>query len=341
MGWVWELWGLGTPAQVMQEALALNLHTLAVKVADGTTYWSGTQPAIQTIQAGGYPVFGWQYVYGQDPHAEALTAIQAIHNANLDGFIIDIEAPYETLSAPGAAALLYIKAIRDAYPDLPIGVTSFGDWDFHRSIPLTVLAPHVDVLMPQIYWQDMGWSLPTAWDTCMASYQPFQKPILPIGQAYGPVTPAEIQQFTQNVLNKGIPGLSWYRVGDIYPVIAKEIGRMWWARSPWANVSMTQVTDYINTALALSLPVQPTWTPELTTAVRTFQTDQHLVVDGIVGNETWHALYTSKAPVSPAVPADPFAQYEKEIADLQSQLHNTQTELTVKNNILADIQKLM
>lgn len=116
---------------------------------------------------------------------------------------------------------------------------------------------------------------------------------------------------------------------------------MWWAKDPWDNVTTAQVTEYLNTALAQNLPVQNAWTPELTSAVHTFQTDQHLTVDGIVGNETWHALYTSKAPVSPTVPADPFAKYEQDIAALQSQLRNTQAELTVKNNILADIQKLM
>jgi hypothetical protein len=340
MGWIWEVWGLGSPAEILTQAHDLNLHTLAIKVADGTSYWSGTHPAIQTIQAGGYPVFGWHFVYGQDPMGEAMTAIQAIHDAGLSGLIIDAEGAYEALHNAGAAAYTYMTTIRKAYPNLPIGITSFGDWNYHRGVPLSVFSQYVDVLMPQIYWQTMQWPLQTAWNTCMQSYQLFKKPIVPLGQAYGSVTPVEIQQFTQNALNAHCPGVAWYRLGDMASAITQKIGGMWWTRSPWTSVATEQVAYYLNVA-GNHLPLVPTWSTELEDALRQFQAAHHLVVDGIVGSDTWHALYQVTPPASHTTPPDPFATYEKQIAALKAQMTSTQAELDRVNQILAKIKALV
>ena len=340
MGWIWEVWGLGSPAAIADQALQLNLHTLAIKVADGTSYWSGTQPAIQTLQGSGYPVFGWQYIYGQDPAGEAMTAIQAIHDAHLSGWIIDAEIEYQNLPNAGAAAYTYMTTIRKAYPDLPIGFTSFGDWNYHRGIPLSVFSRYVDVLMPQIYWQTMQWPIQTAWDTCMGSYQPFKLPIIPIGQAYGGVSPAEIQQFTQNVLNAECPGVAWYRLGDMPSAIAQKIGGMWWTENPWKNITTQQVAYFLDRGGA-TLPINQSWSSALETAVKTFQAAHHLAVDGIVGNQTWHALYQVSPPANPSTPPDPFAPYTQEITQLKAQIASTQTELAQANKVLSQIKSLL
>ncbi len=340
MGWIWEVWGMGSPAAIADQALALNLHTLAIKVADGTNYWSGTQPAIQTLQSQGYPVLGWQYIYGQDPAGEAMTAIQAIHDAQLSGLIIDAEIEYQNLSNAGAAAYTYMTTIRKAYPDLPIGFTSFGDWNYHRGVPVSIFSKYVDVLLPQIYWQTMQWPIQTAWDTCMASYQPFKRPIIPLGQAYGNVSPAEIQQFTQNALNAQCPGIAWYRLGDINAAIEQKIGGMWWTKNPWKSVATEQVAYYLNVG-GESLPLTQTWSSALETAVKAFQSAHHLTADGIVGNDTWHALYRVTPPAHQTTPSDPFAPYTQKIAQLETQLTTTQNDLAHANKILAGIKSLI
>lgn len=72
----------GEPSSILETAQAAGLSQVFVKIADGVQVLgmdaSGsdlTAPVVQVLHAAGIAVWGWQYIYGKDPSAEAATAI--------------------------------------------------------------------------------------------------------------------------------------------------------------------------------------------------------------------------------------------------------------------------
>ncbi|GMA64940.1 hypothetical protein NZD89_06030 [Alicyclobacillus fastidiosus] len=80
---------------------------------------------------------------------------------------------------------------------------------FHPGFPFTVFSKYADFTMPQVYWDDMQLSPTTALNECLAYYNKYDVPIVPIGQLYGPVTPDQIKSFIS-----GCSGLSGYSFWD-------------------------------------------------------------------------------------------------------------------------------
>ena len=93
----------GDAQKIAAEAKTAGLSHVLIKIADGIyTYnydWAQhvdlAFPVAQALRAEGIQVWGWHYVYGNSPTAEADIAIKRIKELSLDGYVIDAETQYK------------------------------------------------------------------------------------------------------------------------------------------------------------------------------------------------------------------------------------------------------
>jgi hypothetical protein len=110
--------------------------------------------------ASGLPVGGWS-VLGDDPAADAATAVQLVTQDHLAFYIADAEAPYgytdgsSTSSTRYARSKIFVDAFRAAEPTLPAGVSSYCRPDQH-DLDWGAWAKAGFVFLPQAYVNDFG-----------------------------------------------------------------------------------------------------------------------------------------------------------------------------------------
>lgn len=197
----------GSPAAIANLAVQAGLTHVLIKIADGDNAYNldpntgaDLVPAVlNALRDRNIAVWGWHYVYGYDPQAEADIAIQRIQGLGVEGYIIDAESQYEE---PGraTAARTFMSRLRAALPTFPIALSSFRYPTFHPNFPWQAFLEQVDINMPQVYWvaaHNPGDQL----TRCLREFEaitPF-RPIIPTGSAYlqgdWQPTPAEMVEF--------------------------------------------------------------------------------------------------------------------------------------------------
>jgi hypothetical protein len=197
----WFIWQVsrcehGSPSAIAAKAVAAGLSHVLFKVADRTyaygLNWHGQDqvaPVAAALHAKGLQVWGWHYVYGQDPPGEARAAIQRAHQLGLDGYVIDAEGEY---TAPGmaAAAHTFMVGLKAGLPaEMPVALSSYRYPSVHRDLPWAAFLEHCDLSMPQVYWQGSHNSAVqltrSVTELSDAKLVGTPRPIVPTGSAYG------------------------------------------------------------------------------------------------------------------------------------------------------------
>ena len=191
-------------------AKAAGMSTVFVKSADRGTVWDQFSPQlVAALHARGLRVCAWQFVYGDDPIAEARAAVASIA-AGADCFVIDAETAYE---GRYAAAQRYIVALRAAIgPSYPVGFTSFPYVDYHPRLPYSVfLGPGgAQANMPQVYWKAIGGSVDAVSAKTVANNRIYGTPMVPIGQSYDAPSAGDLRRFRAIWAGYGAGGMSWW-----------------------------------------------------------------------------------------------------------------------------------
>ena len=78
-------------------------------LGDPTNY---TSPVVSALRSNGIKVWGWHYIYGDNPIGEANVGIARIRQYNLDGYVIDVEKEYKA-TGKKAAARKFMNQIRE------------------------------------------------------------------------------------------------------------------------------------------------------------------------------------------------------------------------------------
>jgi hypothetical protein len=187
------------------------MSTVFVKSSDGpANRWAQFNPAlVQALHANGLRVCAWQFVYGNDPLAEASLGVAAAADG-ADCLVIDAESQYE---AKYAAAQQYVGALRATLgAAYPIGLTSFPYTDYHARLPYSVfLGPGAaQANLPQVYWKDIGGTVDAVSGHTLAHNRIYGVPIAPLGQTYGDVPPEDIVRFRSLWAAYGSAGVSWW-----------------------------------------------------------------------------------------------------------------------------------
>jgi len=181
----------GDPVAITAEAIAAGISFVIIKIADGTNVYNFdwetnvdlVAPVAQALQNVGIQVWGWHYVYGDAPQAEADIAISRMDELNLDGYVIDAEHHYKD---PGknAAAVQFMASLREGLPDTPVALHAYRFPSLHP-IPWVEFLKCVDINMPQMYWMGAQNSVVQLERTLEEFEQlPYHPPVVPIGAAF-------------------------------------------------------------------------------------------------------------------------------------------------------------
>lgn len=235
----------GDPAAIVNVARAAGLSHVLVKIADGVKAYgvdaSGndfTAPVVQALHAAGIAVWGWHYVYGNEPAIEAKIAVQRAKALNVDGYVIDAEAEYK-LAGKEAAARQFMSAVRGAL-NVPIALSSFRFPHYHPELPWSAFLERCDYHMPQVYWEqahNAGAQLRESKRQCDAL--PNARPYIATGAAYSVggwlPTPAEVSEFLSVAQTLGISAVNffeWYDCRRRLPAVWEVVAEARWSGSP-------------------------------------------------------------------------------------------------------------
>ena len=206
----------GDPEKMADMAKAAGLSWVAIKVTDGPYVFNNSNqaallgPAVSALRKRGISVWGWGYIYGYLPTAEANMAARQVKDYGLDGFIIDAEG--EMKNKPNQARE-YMRVLRPQVK-VPLAICSFRFPYYHMEFPWDAFRS-CDVNMPQVYWMQAH----NAGAQLQKTVSDFKKlgytmPMVPVGAAFSEwgwtAQPAEVLEFRKTAAEMGMPGYSWW-----------------------------------------------------------------------------------------------------------------------------------
>ncbi len=309
--WIWELPRTegGNVAKIAERARAANMQAVFVKGADGGDTWKQFTPElIQQLKAAGLKVCAWQFVYGNNPTAEAKAALAAIARG-AECFVIDAEGQYE---GKYAAAQRYVTALRAGVgPEYPIALTSFPYTDYHPTLPYSVfLGPGgAQVNAPQVYWKDIGGTVDAVSARSFVHNRVYGAPIVPVGQTYQNPPARDLQRFRQAWTAYGSGGLSWWSWQETGAAEFATLGMPAPAPMPladpgWPAPAKGSKGDQVVwlqqhlRSLVPGLPITGVYDAATVAAVRRLQAERGFAQTGAMDPVTWQvALALAVVPV--------------------------------------------
>lgn len=184
----------GDASQIAKNSKKASLSHVLIKVANGIySYnydWTRkidlVPPVAQALRSAGIQVWGWHYVYGNQPGAEARIAIRRVEELNLDGYVIDAESEYKE-SGKAAAAKKFMQELRAGLGNsFPVALTSYRFPSLHP-IPWNQFLEKCDYNMPQVYWiraHNPGEQLTQTLREYESPSIKYHPPIIPVGAAF-------------------------------------------------------------------------------------------------------------------------------------------------------------
>lgn len=212
----------GNPAEIASVAQAAGLTHVLIKIADeiypvNIDRYTNTDlipPVVQSLKAKNIQVWGWHYVYGDNPVGEANIAVSRTLSLGLDGYVIDAESEFKQ-SGKEAAARTFVNELRNGLPNLPIALSSFRYPSYHPQFPWSVFLEKVDLNMPQVYWEQAH----NSGDQLRRCVQEFQaktlvRPVFPTGPVYKAngwrASPIEIVEFLDTAKALNLAGANFF-----------------------------------------------------------------------------------------------------------------------------------
>lgn len=313
--WIWMLSAQdqGNLQAIIQQAKNLGLRGLIVKAADGPFTWSQfNQPLVDACHAAGLTIGAWVFVYGDNVPGEIAAAEHALA-LKPDWFIIDAESAY--VDKP-QQALTYGAALQKAAPSIPLAYAPMAIPSYHATFPYAEFSHFCQVVMPQQYWADIGWTVDYTFTRSTKEIAAFGRPVAPVGQSYLNATAAEIAQFSDLVSGQGLDGFSFWDWQSAPPALLQAVA---YAGMIQLNAKGAAVQT-LQTMLGIA--VDGIFGPETLAAVKTFQKAHNLVQDGVVGPATWSVLWTVHSEVAPqpmkSVLTVPDAEVQQIMADIKT-----------------------
>jgi hypothetical protein len=219
----------GDPQAITAVARDAGFTHVLIKIADGTYSYNYdrerkldlVEPLVQSLRSVGIQPWGWHYVYGDGPLAEAKKAIHRVRDLELSGYVINAEGPYKK---PGKweAARVFMREVRSALNDIPIALSSYRFPSYHPQIPWRTFLENCDFAMPQVYYE-FNHNPEAQLHRTLREYQDLTPslPVFPTGPVYrrGSWVPTadDVINFIWTAQQLGMTGVNfweWSRVRD-------------------------------------------------------------------------------------------------------------------------------
>lgn len=210
----------GDADAIARLAYEAKLSHVIIKIADSVSSYNIYEgvdlapPVVNKLHKYGIQVWGWHYITGNNPLGEANKGISRVQTLQLDGYVIDAEAPYKE-RGKSVAAQKFMARVRGALPDIPIALSSYRFPSYHRRIPWQEFLEGCDFMMPQVYWMFSD----SAGDQLARCVREFQsvtpsRPIIPTGSAFKEhgwkPDPAQIVDFLQTAKKLNLHAANFY-----------------------------------------------------------------------------------------------------------------------------------
>jgi Putative peptidoglycan binding domain len=306
--WIWYVTRSegGSVAAMVSRAKRYDIGTVYIKAGDGGDVWSQfSRSLIGALHAGGVDVCAWQFVYGDDPVAEARVGAAAVAKG-ADCLVIDAETDYE---GKYASADRYIRSLRARIgPNFPLSLAAFPYVDYHPSFPYSVfLGPGgATYNQPQMYWKTIGTPVRSVFEHTYLYNRLWDHPIYPLGQTYEAPGTASLRLFRRFATSHGGLQPSWWDWQETAGTEWGALGADSAARpvpgySPSPEHPMLKrgsKGDMVVWAQARLLgagqllPITGFFGKQTQAAVRAFQGARGLPIDGRIETTTWEALLT-------------------------------------------------
>lgn len=209
----------GNPEAIASTAANAGLTAVYFKIANGKYPYnvSADIPAIvAALRDYGISVWGWHYIYLNEPEAEADIAIQRTNQFDLDGYIIDAEG--ECKNKP-TQTVRYMNRL-SAGLNVPIVLCSYRYPSLHRELSWRSFLEKCNGVMPQVYWAGSNnpeYQLRRCFQEYNELYSSLNIPPLPmhpVGAAYREFgwqpTVGEILEFMNTAASLQLPGCSFW-----------------------------------------------------------------------------------------------------------------------------------
>ncbi|NES19834.1 MAG: CHAP domain-containing protein [Symploca sp. SIO3E6] len=318
--WIWNLNLISS--NYLDKIAQVKAKRVYLKVFDGRSnpmFWSHqcSPNIVKQFQDNDIQVFGWGYHYGTSDIDQQVFAVKQALDCGLDGYVLDLEAEVENTSRHPNVRALLLK-LRPLVPTGALGYTSFGHPGFHPNVPWKILNENCDIALPQIYFEKFGFRATNEDEVqdCLKSHEAMglTKPILPIwGSESDSRNPAKASEL-QSYLNR-FPGSSIWRVPEF------RNGRLERGEAWNLNYSDNSPFPYGGGSTDFALPtltrvlrrgtkgedvkalqralnelgfnagdVDGDFGPNTERAVRAFQANAGISIDGEVYTQTWKEL---------------------------------------------------
>ncbi len=237
----------GNPAAIANAAQAAGFTHVLIKIADGpytynvdrNTNQDLVPPVVQALREKNMRVWGWHYVYGNNPIGEANIAIRRLQELGLEGYVIDAEAEYKQPGKANAASA-YLTRLRSSLPNLPFALSSYRYPTYHPQLPWKTFLEKVDFNMPQVYWEQAH-NPDAQLKRCVREFQALTpvRPVIPTGPAYTvggwKPTEADIKSFldtTRELKLNAVNFFSWDECKARVPYIWDTVSAYQWGAAP-------------------------------------------------------------------------------------------------------------
>lgn len=212
----------GNPNSIAVESQEAGLSHVLIKIANGIyTYnydWNLmvdlVPPVVSALHDIGIQVWGWHYVYGDDPINEARIAIKRVQDLDLDGYVIDAEAEYKEPGKTTAARNFMTELRSGLGMNMPIALSSYRYPSLHP-IPWSTFLERCDYSMPQVYWMEAN-NPGAQLERTILEYETldYNPPIIPVGAAFTEYgwtpTNGEVQEFLDTARALNLPAANFW-----------------------------------------------------------------------------------------------------------------------------------
>lgn len=225
--WVWKVDQLLSVYKTLEEAVdslvRCGFSHVLVKVANGYYPWLPNTPEGKKIpeflnlcRDRGIQVILWTYSYCHTIPGETSACTMAIAEYGEDGdlFVIDVEVEYKK-KGNGTYYKTLVKNLRDRFPTIKIGYTSFRFPSLHQEVDWEDLTEASDFTVPQVYWEGAHNSAEQL-QRSFNEYNEFSNlPFYPAGAAYSNrgwrPTDEECDRFSDKAQELNIEAINWWR----------------------------------------------------------------------------------------------------------------------------------
>ncbi len=227
----------GDLAAITARARQAGCAYVLVQIADGADDYNLEQAAdlVGALAGAGLAVWGWHSIYGDTPlfkgplqadyhlrEAERAAArVGQLRPAGLRGLALYARGDYERASQRDRRAAEFMGRLRQAMPDLPIGLSAWKSPAAHPRFPWAAFREQCDLDLPLVFWIGTHGEAARQLQACADQFNALtpRRPLAPVGPAFYESNwrpaPDDLSTFMAKALELELPAASLWRWDEL------------------------------------------------------------------------------------------------------------------------------